>query len=134
MRDRIEAVLTGDVTKRLPFVDRLELWYRHHSSSQTLPEPYQDMNMYDIHKNLGMGRQKFVMPQALKLKGVELVVYHNREMLLREVDPVYHEFPALNAPDFVPREKVGDTEITFITPRGKLSIKYTITESTRSNS
>ena len=58
---------------------------------------------------------------------------HNQKTLLRESDPVYQEFPALNAPNFIPREKVGDTEIEFKTSRGKLRIKYTISESMAAN-
>lgn len=91
------------------------------------------MNLNEIHREIGMGRQKFVMPQALKLHGVELKVIHNLKTLLHENEPVYQEFPALNAPNFVPREKIGDTEIEFKTSRGKLRIKYTITESMVAN-
>jgi hypothetical protein len=123
MRDRVAAVLKGDIPDRLPFVDRIELWYQHHRNSPTMPKPYRGMTLNAIHQDLGMGRQKFVMPQGLELKGVELKAYHNGEMLLQETDPIYQEFPALNAPAFVPREKVGDTEIQFFTPRGSLRIK-----------
>ena len=129
MRDRVAAVLKGEIPSQLPFVDRIELWYQHHRNSPTMPKAYRGMTLNEIHQDLGMGRQKFVMPLALKLKGVELKAYHNGEILLQETDPVYPEFPALNAPAFVPREKVGDTEIQFMTPRGTLRLKYTITES-----
>ena len=128
-RERIEAVLKGDTPAQPPFVDRLELWFRHHGQSETMPADYRCMDLNQIHAKIGMGRQKFTMPLALRFKGVEMAVTHNGEPLLRETDPVYPEFPANNAPAFIPREKVGDTEIEFHTSQGKLRLKYTITES-----
>jgi hypothetical protein len=77
MRARVAAVLKREIPDRLPFVDRIELWYQHHRNSPTMPQPYRRMPINAIHQDLGMGRQKFVMPLALKLKGVELQAYHN---------------------------------------------------------
>ena len=129
VHERVKAVLTGDRPDKPPFIDRLELWYRHHRKSETMPEPYRSMDLNEIHARIAMGWQKFSMPLALKLNGVELKVTHNGEPLLNDTDPIYPEFPANNAPEFVPREKAGDTEIYFSTPRGRLRLKYTITES-----
>ena len=129
VKERVTSIIKGETPNQLPFIDRMELWYRHHSKTDTMPERYAKMGLNEIHKCVGMGRQKFTMPVMLKLKGVELKVIHNGEPLQHEMNPVYQEFPANNAPQFIPREKAGDTVINFITPRGRLRLKYTITES-----
>lgn len=133
VKERVRSVLNGEPPEQPPFIDRIELWYRHHRKTDTIPAKYAGMDLNEVHKCIGMGRQKFSMPVVLKLNGVEMKVMHNGEPLLHEMDPIYQEFPANNAPQFVPREKAGDTVINFLTPRGRLRLRYTVTESMASS-
>lgn len=129
MRDRISAVLQGSKPDRLPFIDRMELWYASKSYQDTMPQRFQGMSLNDVHRLVGMGRQKFTAPYAFKLHGVEVVVEFENEVVCRESEPVSEYFPAAWAPEQVPRDKAGTTRIEFITSVGKLQMKYVYADS-----
>jgi hypothetical protein len=129
MRDRVAAVLKGDPPDRHPFIDRMELWYKSHCQQGTLPEKFKRMSLSEIHQKVGMGRQKFTAPYALKLRGVEVVYTFENEIVFRESEPVMEYFPAAWAPEQVPRNKAGTTIIEFMTPIGNVSLKYVFAES-----
>jgi hypothetical protein len=57
MHDRVTAVLQGHTPDRLPFIDRMELWYESRRQDEKYPETYTGMSLNDIHKAVGMGRQ-----------------------------------------------------------------------------
>ena len=129
MRDRISAVFEGRTPDRLPFIDRMELWYASKSQNDTLPERYKGMSLNDVHRVVGMGRQKFTAPYAFKLHGVEVVATFEKEIVNREFEPISEYFPAAWAPQEVPRDKAGTTLIDFITPVGNLQMKYVYADS-----
>jgi len=54
-RERILAILAGDKPDRMPWIPRLEIWYRAHRKQNTLPEPYQDMSLRQLERALGCG-------------------------------------------------------------------------------
>jgi len=129
MRGRITTVLQGQKPDRLPFIDRIELWYGSKSHQDTMPQRFQGMSLNDVHRVIGMGRQKFSAPYAFKLHGVEVVAAFENEIVNREFEPVSEYFPAAWAPEQVPRDKAGTTLIEFITPLGKLQMKYVYADS-----
>jgi uroporphyrinogen-III decarboxylase len=129
MRDRINAVLQGDQPDRLPFIDRMELWYASKLHQQDMPERFQGMSLNEVHQTVGMGRQKFTAPYAFKLHGVEVVATFENEVVHRETDPVSEYFPAAWAPQEVPRDKPGTTLIDFITPVGQIQLIYVYADS-----
>ena len=129
MRGRITTVLQGQKPDRLPFIDRIELWYGSKSHQDTMPQRFQGMSLNDVHRVIGMGRQKFSAPYAFKLHGVEVVAAFENEIVNREFEPVSEYFPAAWAPEQVPRDKAGTTRIEFITPLGKLQMKYVYADS-----
>ena len=129
IHDRVTAVLAGEMPDRIPFVDRMELWYQSKIQEGTLPDVYKGMSLNEVHAAVGMGRQKFAAPYAYKLHGVEVVFTFENEIIFRDSDPVYKYFPAAWAPAEVPRDKAGTTTIQFTTPVGKLSIRYVYTDS-----
>lgn len=129
VRQRVEAVIKGERPDRLPFIDRMELWHRRCLILDAPPAEFGDGDLNRIHSRVGLGRQKFCMPFVLRLKGVELTVVHNGAVIRRESEPLHQEFPALNAPDFVPRDSPGETEIIFSTPKGRVDISYTVSRS-----
>ena len=124
MHDRISAVLQGNKPDRLPFIDRMELWYAGKLHQNAMPERFQSMSLNEVHHTVGMGRQKFTAPYAFKLHAVEVVVKFENEVVCRESEPVSEYFPAAWAPQEVPRDKAGTTLIDFITPVGKIQMKY----------
>lgn len=66
MRDRVLAVLQGQMPDQLPFGERLETWYASHRQVDTLPAGFEGMSLNQVHRCLGMGRPQFVAPYALR--------------------------------------------------------------------
>lgn len=129
MRDRLTAILQGQKPDRLPFIDRMEIWYKSKCQDGTLPDEFNRMSLNEIHREVGIGRQKFTAPYAFKLRGVEVVYTFENETIYREFEPVTEYYPAQWAPERVPRDKAGRTIIEYIAPVGKLSLKYEVAES-----
>jgi hypothetical protein len=129
MHDRVQAVIQGKQPDRLPFIDRMEIWYKSKCWSGSLPTKYHDMSLNDIHQSVGIGRQKFTAPYAFKLRNIEVVYTFENEIIYRDFEPITEYFPAQWAPDQIPRDKAGSTTIEYIAPVGKLSIVYEVAES-----
>ena len=129
MHDRVQAVLQGKQPDRLPFIDRMEIWYKSKCWSGSLPAKYHEMSLNDIHQSVGIGRQKFTAPYAFKLRNTEVVYTFENEIIYRDSEPVTEYFPAQWAPDQIPRDKPGTTTIEYIAPVGKLNIAYEVAES-----
>jgi hypothetical protein len=54
-RERILAAIGGDVPDRLPWVPRLEFWYRAHLRRGTLPADLRGLSLMEIADRLGVG-------------------------------------------------------------------------------
>ena len=127
---------------RLAFIDRLELWYSCHSRGGSLPDEFQHpaekntpsaislftvpvpedlpvMPLTDVHRKVGMGQQLQLILHARRLRDIELVMRHNGEEYYRQSDPVVEYFPRLF--DKMLRDRPGETEAEFITPKGTLT-------------
>ncbi len=129
MHDRVAAVFRQQTPDRPPFIDRMELWYQAKLQAGALPEKFQGMSLNDVHRAVGIGRQKFSPPYALKLRGVEVVFTFENQVIFQESDPLMDYFPAAWAPEQVPRDQAGQTLIEFITPVGKVGVSYVVAES-----
>ena len=129
MHDRVQAVLQGMQPDRLPFIDRMEIWYKSKCWSGSLPAKYHEMSLDGIHQSVGIGRQKFTAPYAFKLRNIEVVCTFENEIIFRDFEPVTEYFPAQWAPDQIPRDKAGTTTIEYVAPVGKLSLAYEVAES-----
>lgn len=126
---RITAVLQGRTPDRLPFIDRMELWYASKLHNDEMPQRFEGMSLNEVHRAIGFGRQKFSAPYAFKLQGVEVIATFQDEIVNRESEPVCEYFPAAWAPDEVPRDKAGTTRIEFKTAVGNLQMKYVYADS-----
>jgi len=129
IHDRVQAVLQGMQPDRLPFIDRMEIWYKSKCGSGGLPAKYREMSLNDIHQSVGIGRQKFTAPYAFKLRNIEVVCTFENEIIFRDFEPVTEYFPAQWSPAQVPRDKAGTTTIEYVAPVGKLSLAYEVAES-----
>jgi uroporphyrinogen-III decarboxylase len=129
MHARVMAVLENRKPDRLPFIDRMEIWYKSKCREDMLPARFKGMSLNEIHQAVGIGRQKFSAPYAFKLHGVEVIYTFENEVIYRESDPVTEYFPAQWAPDQVPRDKAGTTGIEYVSAVGKLSLTYEVAES-----
>jgi hypothetical protein len=50
IHDRVNAVLMGGKPDHLPFISRLEVWYRSHKGRGTLPEDLGGMSLTEVHR------------------------------------------------------------------------------------
>ncbi len=129
MRDRVLAVLAGETPDRLPFVDRIEIWYKGMLAKGQMPEEFRGMSLNEVHQAVGIGREKFAIPYTLKLHGVDMRISFEHEVIMRQSDPEVDYFPAQLAPPEIPRDKPGNSIIEYITPVGTVSVSYTYAES-----
>ena len=122
IRERMMATFKGEKPDRMPFIDRLELWYKTHIRAGTMPEEFRDLSLTDIHRKVGMGRQKFVAAHGQRLRGVEMIVHFQDEVLMRETDPVVEFFPRMS--DLAVQDRTGITTFEMVTPAGTLRMQY----------
>jgi hypothetical protein len=124
MYDRMMAVLQGRKPDRHPFVTRLETWYKSHQRSGTLPERFKELSLNEVHRAVGVGQLKFMVPYGLKLRGVEVSASFEGQPFYHAWEPVYENFPGLW--DIVSNEKAGETITELRTPVGKLHLRHVI--------
>jgi hypothetical protein len=145
IRGRVLAVLQGTQPERLPFIDRLELWFASQIRAGTLPGEFmtdspspmvssvlvslptdsQAMPLPEVHRRVGMGQQLMMMAHARRLCRCELVIDLEGETVYRETDPVIDFFPRMY--DILPLDRPGETVVQIITPVGSLTIKNNLT-------
>ena len=124
IKERVLAVLDGKQPDRLPFIDRIEIWYKGMQARETMPQEYAGMSLNEVHKAVGIGREKFSIPYALKLRGVDMRISFEDELIYRETDPDVRYFPAQYSPDEIPRNKPGTSIVEYSTPVGSVSVSY----------
>ena len=122
MRQRALAVLRNEMPQRLPFITRLEAWYKSRARSDSLPPAFRGLTLDQVHAAAGVGRLKFSAPFALRLRGVELRVTFNGVPSHACFQPTVENFPGMW--DFVPTDRVGETRTELITPRGHLTLRH----------
>lgn len=125
MHDRVAAVLRGEHPDRLPFVDRITVWFACHSRAGTIPPEFAGMTMTEIHRAVGIGQQQFVVPYLLRLRGAELIAHHDGQEILHEIDPCVEFFCGMF--DFLDAGRPGTTVVEMITPVGRLRARYELT-------
>jgi len=116
------SVLKGERPARIPFVTRLETWYKSRIRNQTLPERFRGMSLLDLHRTVGVGQLKFMVPFALKLRGVDVEARFNGEPCFHEYEPEIENFPGMW--DLVSTERAGETETSLHTPLGSLHLSH----------
>jgi len=129
MKERVLAVLDGKLPDRLPFIDRIEIWYKGMLARGTMPPAYAGMSLNKVHKAVGIGREKFSIPYALKLHGVDMRISLDDEVIYQEIDPDVRYFPAQYPPEEIPRDKPGSSIVEYKTPVGSVSVSYVFAES-----
>ena len=54
-KERLLATLKGESTDQLPFLPRLDLWYRANKRNGTLPSKYKNATLGQILEDMGLG-------------------------------------------------------------------------------
>jgi hypothetical protein len=66
IRDRVLGVLEGRKPDRIPFIDRMDFWYRGMRIQGKVPEPFRGMSLPEIHRKIGFGQEDWFSPCAFK--------------------------------------------------------------------
>ena len=122
VHDRVSAIFQGVKPDRIPFIDRLEVWYRVHSRAGTLPEEFRGMTVTEIHRAVGIGQQVYLVPYVFKMHGVDVIARFNGEIIFQEHEPVMEFFCGIS--ELASYEQPGVTEIELLTPLGKLRAQH----------
>ncbi len=88
IREGVLTTMRGETPDRLPFVDRMNLWYHSKHYTNEVPERYQGMSLSELHTDVGMGELEFETPYGHRLRGVEMVGTFNGEKVIQETDPI----------------------------------------------
>ena len=128
-RDRVLAVMAGEKPDQLPFIDRIEIWYKGMQARGTMPEEYNGMSLNQVHAAVGIGREKFSIPYALKLNKVDMSILLDGELIYHASDPEVLYFPAQYPPEEIPRDRPGSSVVQYNTPVGSVSVSYEFAES-----
>jgi len=123
-RQRILSTIKGQKTDILPYVPRLDLWYKSNKYKNTLPKKYSSATLMEITENLDIGYHA-VIPDFRD--------YEN------EIDNIGFSLGLVNLKNNAYRvdfrniehkvkEDGGLTEVIFKTPYGNISTKYLYNE------
>ncbi len=117
-RDRIINAIAGNGGDTLPFIPRLDLWYKANSLAGTLPPKYRHASLMDIVDGLGVGYHcllpdfsDFEYPDADA--DIGLGVYH---LGVNCYETIFH-----NVGKSVARSDKGEIRTTYQTPKGNLT-------------
>lgn len=124
-RESTLAVIAGSLTGQVPFVPRLDLWYKANSLSGTLPDKYRNASLMDIVEDLDVGYH-CLLPDFSDFEDHEgdldigLGVYHLKSNCY---ETVFHNIKR----SFV-RNDAGETRVTYHTPKGDVSCLFVLDE------
>ena len=124
-RQRIVSTLKGEPTDKAPWATRLDIWYTSRLRTGTLPEEMAGKELNEIHRDLKVGRQCYSQLIYTRLRGVDMTVEFNGEVVRKETDPVLR-FPQPR--ELVTMEKPGDTLIALKTPVGTSRMRFQVVE------
>ena len=123
--ERFYAVLRGQTPDRIPWIDRLEIWYHSRRKQGILPPDYADVGLAEVHRKVGMAQQRFAPCVQPVWSDVEIVGRRNGEEYLRsDAFPIVMPF----CYGLFLEDTPGDYVIDIITPKGTVTFGFGITE------
>jgi hypothetical protein len=120
------AAMDRQQTGRLPFITRLETWYKAHTRTNSLPADYRGLSLDEVHQAVGVGRLRFMVPYALRLRGVEVRATRDGQEIYRAYEPEIENFPGMW--DYVANDRPGITVSELVTPVGKLHLQHLLVQ------
>jgi hypothetical protein len=118
------AAMNRQKTGHLPFITRLETWYKAHTRTNTLPAEYRGLSLDEVHQALGIGRLRFIVSYALRLRNVEVRATRDGQEIFHAYEPEIENFPGMW--DYVANDQPGMTVSELVTPVGKLHLQHLI--------
>jgi hypothetical protein len=125
-KQRILGACRGVVPDRIPWVPRLDLWHNARVRAGTLPAAYRDCSLREIAAALGVGYHA-VVPDFLGEKPDDVVdrclgLYRLKEMPFETL---------LQGVEREVKVEGGSTRVTYHTPVGNVSCRFSYTEEMR---
>jgi uroporphyrinogen-III decarboxylase len=124
--DRVKRTISGETSSPIPFICRMDFWWRGLGHQNKIPEAYEGMSLSEIHQSIGLGQEEWMSPYSYRYKDLELVITFEGREIRREYEPEISFFPDLWG--MIPVEQAGETTTELITPKGRLAYKHRITE------
>ncbi len=126
-RECILAAIRGEPVDRLPWVPRLDLWYKANVYCRTMPPEWRDASLTEIQEDLGIGRHE-VIPDFLDVEEPDEV--YDRALGIDHVPNQPYRLRFRRTERIV--ERAGDeTRVTYRTPVGSVSATVVYTEHMR---
>ncbi|MBE6884752.1 MAG: hypothetical protein E7487_09125 [Ruminococcaceae bacterium] len=117
-RERIMNTVAGKPSDQLPFIPRLDLWYKANVLGGTLPDKYKNASLMEIVDGLDVGYH-CLLPDFSRLEyenadaDIGLGVYH---LDVNCYETVFH-----NVEKTVERDGKGTVRTTYRTPKGNIT-------------
>jgi hypothetical protein len=128
-RERIIRTLRGESVDKLAWATRLDIWYVSRQREGTLPPELSSMELSDIHRYVGVGRQRYSTVAMTRLHKVDMVVEVDGIVTRRESNPVL-QFPAPR--EYAVSDRPVETVLRWTCPAGSVRVRYkTIVELVR---
>ncbi|MGQ9500922.1 MAG: uroporphyrinogen decarboxylase family protein [Anaerolineae bacterium] len=124
--EHVLKALNGQALNRIPFVSRLDVWYACHQRAGTIPPEFHNMSLEGIHRALGVGRQRFMVPFRWRLRHVEMVVTLNGVEIFHEYEPLVELI--CGSHDWVKTDQAGETITHYRTPVGSLQTRHKLSQ------
>ncbi len=127
-RERIIHALGGNSGDTLPYIPRLDLWYKANQRANTLPAKYAKASLMDIVDDLGVGYH-CLLPDFSAFEyedadaDIGLGVYH---LGVNCYETVFH-----NIERTVERDNAGAVRTTYTTPKGVITTETVWDEAMR---
>lgn len=122
MRNRVLAILQGRKPDRIPFIDRMDFWYRGCLQQGKMPQEFKAKSLSQIHDSIGFGHEDWQYPYVTKYHHLELKLTFEGKEIYHEIDPEITNFPTLWG--MIPVDKAGLTTTELMTPVGKLVYQH----------
>jgi len=126
-KQRILAACRGQVPDRIPWVPRMDLWYKARAQTGRLPKDYDDLSLRELTDALGIGYHA-VVPDFRDLRTPEDTV--DRALGIYRLRSMPFETRLSGVSRAVQQE--GDvTRVVYDTPKGRVSCAFSYTEEMR---
>lgn len=129
-REQILATLQGKPCDCLPFLPRIDNWYRANKLNGTLPDRFKNATLRELTDECGFGYH-CINPDYLDLRVPDGDIHVGLGFYDINLTPYYIKFH--NVGINVERLSGGKTHVVYDTPYGKISTTFVFTEEMRNS-
>jgi len=119
-RERLLAIMDGKLPDRIPWIPRLQIWYEANKRKGTLPEPYRDLSLREVERDVfgGTAARDGVI-YRIEMQDVEIRAHrlNDMETLTEYVTPVGTVSTRCRGTEHLRRQGIQDAEVEFMLKR-----------------